>query len=251
MKAIERLYKYIDFKGYRPTSFEKEIGLSSGYLSVQKKRNADIGETVINKINDYCHDINIEWLLTGNGEMLRNQKEQKLHLHPTGVDGENVDSQDKYTDNIEDTQEAGVINFEKYSVSQFKQRGYAPYYSLLKVSAGQYDLATIEQSEEPDSWIKFPEMKIDAWFPIVGFSMEPKIFAGDTIGVVAVNNWERIDPDKIYMIVTIYDRMIKHLEIDEANTEYLWAVSENHPKFKIYTHEIVQIYKVVFAGRLV
>ena len=72
MKAIERLYNYIDSRGYKPTTFEKEIGLSSGYLSVQKKRNADIGETVINKINDYCQDLNIEWLLTGRGEMLRN-----------------------------------------------------------------------------------------------------------------------------------------------------------------------------------
>jgi hypothetical protein len=64
MKAIERICQYIEFKGYKPTHFEKEIGLSSGYLSVQKKRNADIGESVINKINDYCLDMNLDWLLT-------------------------------------------------------------------------------------------------------------------------------------------------------------------------------------------
>ena len=84
MKAIERLYKYIDSKGYKPTNFEKEIGLSSGYLSVQKKRNADIGETVINKITDYCQDINLEWLLTGQGEMLKSvfQKTGQRKLIP-------------------------------------------------------------------------------------------------------------------------------------------------------------------------
>lgn len=74
MKAIDRLYQYIDHKGYKPTNFEKEIGLSSGYLSVQRRRSADIGETVVNKINDNCHDISIEWLLTGQGSMLREEK---------------------------------------------------------------------------------------------------------------------------------------------------------------------------------
>ena len=61
MKAIERLYQYIEFKGYKPTNFEHKIGLSSGYLSVQKKRNADMGETIVNKINDYCQDIS-NWM---------------------------------------------------------------------------------------------------------------------------------------------------------------------------------------------
>jgi len=73
MKAIERLYKYIDYKGIKPTGFEKEIGLSNGYLSIQKKRNADIGESVLNKIIDNCRDLNPEWLLTGNGEMIKKE----------------------------------------------------------------------------------------------------------------------------------------------------------------------------------
>lgn len=79
MKAIERLYKYIEFKGFKPTNFEKKAGLSSGYLSIQKKRNADIGETALNKINDYCRDLNLEWLLTGNGKMIK-ESEPKYSL---------------------------------------------------------------------------------------------------------------------------------------------------------------------------
>ena len=80
MKAIDRLYQYIEYKGFKPTVFEREIGLSSGYLSVQRRRSADIGETVVNKINDYCHDISIEWLLTGNGEMLRSEERPVIEI---------------------------------------------------------------------------------------------------------------------------------------------------------------------------
>ena len=71
MKAIERIYQYIDSKGIKPISFEKENGLSNGYLGKQLKRNADLGEGVFIKILENCPEINPEWLLTGKGEMLK------------------------------------------------------------------------------------------------------------------------------------------------------------------------------------
>jgi len=211
----KRLIEFLAHLGIGQHKFEKNVGLSIGYIN---KLKGDMKLDTINKVFSAYPELNKEWLISGKGEMLKG---------------------------------GTVVNISDYSISQFKQNGYAPYYSYLRVSAGQYDLSTIEQKEVPDSWVKFPEITADAWFPIVGFSMEPKIYAGDTIGVVAVHNWERIDPDKVYMIVTIYDRMIKHLQYDESTPDFLWATSENYPKFKIYTHEIVRIYRVVFAGRLI
>jgi hypothetical protein len=84
MKAIERLHRYIDYKGSKPTRFEKELGLSNGYLGTQLKRNADLGESILNKVVDYCLDISPEWLLTGNGEMLKSdvQKPEQRKLIP-------------------------------------------------------------------------------------------------------------------------------------------------------------------------
>lgn len=71
MKAIDRLYKYLDYKGIKPTTFEKSIGFSNGYISTMKKRGADMGESILNKITEYCRDLNPEWLLTGEGGMTR------------------------------------------------------------------------------------------------------------------------------------------------------------------------------------
>jgi len=71
MKAIERLYLYFEKKGLKPTVVEKEINLSNGYFSAQKKRNADMGERIMMKIIDNCRDLNPEWLLTGCGSMYR------------------------------------------------------------------------------------------------------------------------------------------------------------------------------------
>ena len=41
-------------------------------MKIQEKRRADLGESVILKIVDYCIDLDIVWLLTGRGSMLRN-----------------------------------------------------------------------------------------------------------------------------------------------------------------------------------
>lgn len=71
MKAIDRFYEYLAEKNLKPTAVEKEIGFSNGYLSAQKKRNADIGEGMMFKIIDYYRDINPLWLLTGEGSMLK------------------------------------------------------------------------------------------------------------------------------------------------------------------------------------
>lgn len=73
MKAIDRFYEYLAEKNLKPTAVEKEIGFSNGYLSAQKKRNADMGEGMMLKIIDYCRDINPLWLLTGEGSMFRSE----------------------------------------------------------------------------------------------------------------------------------------------------------------------------------
>lgn len=70
MKAIKRIKEYIDFKGVSNSAFERENDLSNGYIATQLKRNADLGEGIINKILDNCLDINPLWLLTGKGNMI-------------------------------------------------------------------------------------------------------------------------------------------------------------------------------------
>lgn len=82
MKIINRIYQYIDYRGIKPTRFEKQLGLSNGYLGTQLKRNADLGESVINKIIDNCLDLNSEWLITGRGNMLIDSFEENMLKEP-------------------------------------------------------------------------------------------------------------------------------------------------------------------------
>ena len=60
-KIISRLFTYLKSKSIPHTRFEKEIGLSNGYLNTQLKRNSDLGEGIIRKIIDNCLDVNPLW----------------------------------------------------------------------------------------------------------------------------------------------------------------------------------------------
>lgn len=125
-----------------------------------------------------------------------------------------------------------------------------PYYKDVPVSAGRADLMEVEGEENAVGFIKITGVYGKCAFPVIGCSMEPVIHAGDIVVVDDVNRWDKIDPDKIYLIFTHDDRMIKHIEMDEENPDILWCVSPNYKRFSIDKSEILKIYKVTFYGRL-
>lgn len=179
MKAIDRLYEYLAIKGLKPTAVEKAMGLSNGYLSVQKKRQADIGEGMMNKIIDYCRDINPEWLLTGYGTMLRDDAGSS-NLKPT-------------------------INQEYIG---------APYYNVDFI--GGFDIVMNDQTTNPDYYINYPPYNKEGvvWCNLTGHSMEPELSNGDTIALKEMNTPIQYLPSgEIYGIVTEDYRTVKRIRL--------------------------------------
>ena len=125
-----------------------------------------------------------------------------------------------------------------------------PYYKDVPVSAGCADLMEVEAEEDAVGFIKITGVYGKCAFPVIGCSMEPVIHAGDIVVVDEVNRWDKIDPDKIYLLFTHDDRMIKHIEMDDTNPDILWCVSPNYKRFSIEKADILKIYKVTFYGRL-
>jgi transcriptional regulator with XRE-family HTH domain len=70
MRVIDRLQEYLTRKNISPYNFEKNCGIANGYLSKQMKGKGSIGSEIINKIKEKYKDLNITWLLTGEGQML-------------------------------------------------------------------------------------------------------------------------------------------------------------------------------------
>jgi transcriptional regulator with XRE-family HTH domain len=65
--AKERILQYLDLKGYTQYDFSKKTGLSNGFL----KSGRSISSDNIKLLSTIYTDLNIMWLITGEGDMLR------------------------------------------------------------------------------------------------------------------------------------------------------------------------------------
>lgn len=70
MKPIERIALYLHFKSISPHSFERNIHLSNGYYAKQLKNLGSVGSDILIKIHHHFPDLNILWVLTGDGQMV-------------------------------------------------------------------------------------------------------------------------------------------------------------------------------------
>jgi len=77
-KTIDRLTQFIKFAGLSARQFDISIGASNGYTLRMKKNNASIGSDVIENILKVYPQLNVVWLLTGEGEMLKKQEEAEI-----------------------------------------------------------------------------------------------------------------------------------------------------------------------------
>ncbi|MCK9164068.1 MAG: helix-turn-helix domain-containing protein [Bacteroidales bacterium] len=70
-KIITRLSQYAEYKHINFNQISIKIGVSNSYFSKMEKNNGSFGEEILRKILLNYEEINPEWLLTGNGKMLK------------------------------------------------------------------------------------------------------------------------------------------------------------------------------------
>jgi len=73
MKPIERIAMYLNFRNISPHAFEKKNHLSNGYFSKQLRNLGSVGSDILIKIQEQYADLNILWVLMGEGQMIREE----------------------------------------------------------------------------------------------------------------------------------------------------------------------------------
>ncbi|MFZ4705477.1 MAG: hypothetical protein ACOYMF_05660 [Bacteroidales bacterium] len=79
MNDSERIRKVLEYYKMSSNAFSKHIGLSTPQIlyDIIKERNG-ISKDLAEKITAICLDINIGWLLTGAGDMLKSKQEEEM-----------------------------------------------------------------------------------------------------------------------------------------------------------------------------
>ncbi|WP_428229969.1 S24 family peptidase [Flavobacterium sp.] len=158
--TIQRIKKYIDLKGIRVSVLEREVGMSNGSFASQLKNNKTIGLDKLENIVKKYTDINLEWLLTGEGDMLKfdilEEKDGRLY---------------KKTNKTEDNPEIPVYD--------------------IQTTAGIIDLFGNNENQKPVDFIRIPKISnCDGALYVVGDSMHPLLKSGDIVLYKKIFNLE-------------------------------------------------------------
>ncbi len=78
LKTIDRLMQFIKYAGLSARQFDLSIGAGNGYTLRMQKNNASIGSDVIENILKAYPRLNVVWLITGEGEMLKENEEELI-----------------------------------------------------------------------------------------------------------------------------------------------------------------------------
>ncbi len=90
----ERIIHFIEYQGIKKKDFFDKIGITSANFR-GKAQNTPLNSTTIENIFTQYPNINLNWLITGKGEMLLNNKNHNISKNDPTNDNEIVTAQKK------------------------------------------------------------------------------------------------------------------------------------------------------------
>ncbi|MFV0311499.1 MAG: helix-turn-helix transcriptional regulator [Dysgonomonas sp.] len=203
--------QYLDYKGVSKYECYQNTGITNGVLS----QKSGISEDNILKFLSYYSDINTEWLLTGNGSMLKEDISKKYDIQEsTPVASEPQISLYK-------------LRTDYYGV----ERQIIPLYEI-EASAGLALLFSNQSQQIPIDHIVLPNApKCDGAMYIRGDSMYPLLKAGDIACYKTIHNLDNVIIGEKYILdISNGDDdylTVKYVQKSEKGDKYFKLVSEN------------------------
>ena len=233
----QRLIGFIKHENLSQKKFETLVGLSNGYVNNIRQ---SISPEKLQSIALCFPNLSLEWLLTGEGEMLRG-----------GVGMVNV-SCGHGNASVRENNGSFTINNGGAGEGSRPRISYSegsPYYNV-DFEAG-FDILYNDQSPAPEYNIYIPQYNGRGiiWCNITGDSMSPTITSGDIIAIKEVYDWQSyIVYGEIYAIVTSNDMRTVKIIRKGSTDEKVRLVPINHDEFdeqEIPISLIMKVFKVV------
>ncbi|MCS2404480.1 S24 family peptidase [Bacteroides salyersiae] len=213
MEIKDRISKFIQYKNITIAEFERNVSLANGYI---KKFKGSIGSDKLNNIISYYPDININWLITGEGSMLKSEISNMLAESPI-----------------------------EYGKKQTRPR--IPYTAAAGSLTSAVEGITANQCEQIPRINAFPDY--DFTIIIKGSSMEPKYEGGDEVACKRIDNTSFIQWGKVHVLDTAQGIIIKRIYEDGEKIRCT-SYNPEYPDFSIQKEEIFSMSLVVGLIRL-
>lgn len=207
MNVKNRLLEFVAYTGLSKRKFQEKINVSNSYI---QNISEGIGADVMNRISIQFPELNISWLLTGEGDMLNYSHKQE---------------------------------FLNYS----NTRPRIPYDATAGTLTDTVEGITEFQCEQVPVISVFP--KYDFTIRIVGRSMEPEFFAGDEVACLKVNENSFLQWGRVHVLDTTQGVVIKRI-YDNGEYIICKSFNPEYPDFSIPKEDIRSYNLVVGSIRL-
>lgn len=210
----QNILLYLAQKGVSAYEFYKESGVTRGIL----QQNNGISEDNIARFLAYAPDVNVEWLITGRGEMFSTMQEKR--------------------------QEKSSIEEKLPKVSYDPALG-KPYYDV-DFLGGFSEIVNLQVTIPTNNIVIQGFEKADFWCNVTGHSMEPKINHGDIIALHKCT-LEDIQYGEIYAVVLDNIRTIKILRrsSDPKKLRFIPINITNYDEQEYPVERILHVYEVI------
>ena len=203
----ERLISFLKYKNLNMSEFARRIGVSNAFVnSIRKSIQPD---KIISIANNFP-DLNIEWLLTGEGEMLKEDSAEKVN----------------------ENEYKPIVPLNLYQETNVNLNDYMRRHrSQLSFSHTVYSISNY-----------------DCVYTVITEAMIPNIKAGDRLALKRMEHGATIINGVVYVLDTISNGLLLRLLYDEPSEpdNYICrAFNERYTEISIKKNDVFDVYKVV------
>lgn len=229
MGIKERFLEFISYKGLSKRKFQESVGVSNSYI---QNISSGISAEVLYRIANTYPELNTDWLLTGDGDMLKDNKLTEAHIPESK--GITIETLDKYNR----AKELGIPLLPEVD---------------FKFAAGQTQL--LNSSENITRYWFLPDCRdCEGVAQVVGRSMSPTLPSGSWVTLkrlpLPVDNPNTIPFGNIFGVVVEdkytgeyhgHIKILRRYKDKDLSRKYWIAHSINEDEFDDFDIEISQV----------
>ena len=210
----DRTMLFIKFKGITMKTFEQRCDLSSGYVTSMRK---GFGSEKLNNVLMAYPELNREWLLYGEGEMLKASSSSQPQ---PSAKAERLSDDEAYK---------------------------VPLVPISALGGSLNDFNTAVCRADCETVIS-PIKDIDMAIKISGDSMEPEYPSGSTVLIKKINEHAFLEWGKVYVLSTCNGTVIKRLmPTDDPNKVLCESINPKYPPFEVSLEHVYGVYIVMMC----
>ena len=241
MKNVaEELCKYFIDRGLSQKDVAEAMNVSTSFINAILNNRKAIGKKVADKLSN-LYGLSASWLLTGEGEMLKNV----TNITHNVVHGNANNSI------VGDNNNVSMLRPNKYGDSPSEERKWAPVIPQSYAHMPDFDIMghiTKQMTGGDIEKLYSGTANIDVWHYITDDALEPYYRRGDCLGLKAYEKDDlRIIPGELYAVDTKRDGLIVRILYNTENGDLL-AKCTNKPAyddFIIPRSDVIRIFKKV------